>query len=287
MSLTSWPQAISAPASRAAAAKASPNPPSAPRHTPPAGPASRWSDEPVASGSAAWPSSAPATRSAACSSLAATSDARSASGRWLQLSTGQAGSLCRARGFQREGGGAGSFARASAATRRARTASLSWGWQSAGSVLSGHSAMAGPDGIIQAPCCARSSDQNSSSSTGAMSSAKGVAKNPGWNWRVARRPPGCFWRSITMTRRPARAKSAAAVRPSAPAPMIAASYRSVTIHSPAGPARARRNSNLESESIDGMTKGGNRCFRPLVNGYSAKPFRERRAYARRSRYGRD
>ncbi len=122
MSLTSNPQAIWAPASRAAAAKAVPRPPSAPRHTPPAERASSWSAVPAASGSAARPSSAPAAASAACSSPGAHSDKRSASARWLQLSAGQSAGACFANGFQRDG----AAARAAAPVRGPLRAARGW-----------------------------------------------------------------------------------------------------------------------------------------------------------------
>ncbi|MEJ0042023.1 MAG: hypothetical protein WDM81_07315 [Rhizomicrobium sp.] len=79
----------------------------------------------------------------------------------------------------RRRGGAGSRARARAASRRARMAASSASSGSAISVLPGQSARAGAGGVAQAPWRARSSDQNSASSIGATSSAKGDAKKPG------------------------------------------------------------------------------------------------------------
>ncbi len=93
-------------------------------------------------------------------------------------------------------------------------------------VESDHSAACVRGSMKKAPRRASSKDQKISFGTAAISSANGEARKPGWNSTVRQSPPGSALRSSTMVVRPARASTTAADSPSAPAPMIAASYLS-------------------------------------------------------------
>src|SRR5215471_10126568 len=95
---------------------------------------------------------------------------------------------------------------------------------------------------------------------------------------VQQRPPGSALRSQTIVRRPARARIAAAVSPSTPAPMTAASYASTSPALAFAPGAHHQRHALRARLTHanaglcriktGKKRGGNGFgyhFRPLVN----------------------